>query len=224
MKLSMKTIALILVCVLGVVLACAVGSLAAVDSSAEAETPPVVTGRQLMQEKINFLMSTLQARLAQLPETERPALFLGEDFTNVSGLEKLEEDVLNPNHPLYDAVQKAGRMHQEAQIRPALADDANLYLNLAILDALDALLKEPSMADDVKNTVFALIDLLKELELPEAYQVPDTRFGFTGLGRPDDRDRTDRGITSQDSPIDPLPDQGFKYYGKPYDLDTDVDG
>lgn len=222
----MKTrmLALRIVCVLGIVLGFACGSLAAVDTGAEPITAPVVTGSQLMQEKINFLMATLQDRLETIPETDRPVLFMGQDFSQVSGLDQLHEDILDPSHPLHDAVYKAGQYHQDSLKRPALADEANLYLNVAILDSLDELLKNPSMADDVKNTVFALIDLLKELELPEAYMVPDTRFSFTGVGRPDDRDRIDRENNEDQGGSVTLfsEDSGFKYYGKLYDLETDV--
>ena len=219
MKRIDKNITLVLTCLLFLMIGVS-GGLAAVDTDADLLTPPVVTGRQLMQEKIDYLMATLRERLAQIPESDRPALVVGEDFAGVSGLEQLQKDVLDPNHPLHDAVQKAGRLAQDAKSRPALADDANLYLNLAILDALDELLKNPSLTDEMKNTVYALIDLLKELELPEAYQAPDTRFGFTVVDRPDDRDRTDRG--GEEDGVDPVPGRGFVYYGKSYDLDTDV--
>ena len=67
---NIRMLALNIVCVLSIVLGCACGSFAAVDAGAEPITAPVVTGSQLMQEKINFLMATLQERLATIPETE----------------------------------------------------------------------------------------------------------------------------------------------------------
>ena len=221
MKQRSTTNALILFCILGIVLLFAAGSPAAIDSDAQTTTPPVITGSQLAQEKIDFLMATLKDRLEQFPEADRPALFTGQDFPQVSGLAELHGAILDPDHPLHAAFAKAGRLHQDAQVRPALADDANLYLNLAILSALDELLKKPSMADEVKNTVYALIDLLKELELPEAYQVPDTRFGFNTFGRSDPRDRIERADDPGDINV-VVEESGFKYYGKEYDLDSDV--
>ncbi len=212
--------ALILICMLGIVLGFAAGSPAAIDAGDENTTPPVVTGTQLVQEKIGFLMGTLRSRLEQLPETERPDLFVGEEFSQVSGLADLYEAIPNHDHPLHGAFEKAGQFYQDAQRRPALADDANLYLNLAILSALDDVLKATTLTDSITNTVYALIDLLKELEVPEAYQVPDTRFGFSGLGRPDDRDRIERALDDDGQP--PVEKSGFTYYGKPYDLDSDV--
>ena len=214
MRKRFQTKALFLGCILGVVLGFAAGSPAAIDANDETTTPPVVTGSQLVQEKIDFLMATLGDRLKQVPEADRPDLFIGEEFSQVSGLAELYTATLNPDHPLHGAFFKAGQLHQDAQLRPALADEANLYLNLAILSALDELLKKPSLTDAVTNTVYALIDLLKELELPEAYLAPDTRFGFAGPDRPDDRDRIERRSPNEKS--------GFTYYGQRYDLDSDV--
>ena len=195
---------------------------AALDPGVETQAAPVVTGRQLLTEKITFLVNTLKDRVAPLPVDQRPELVLGESFFHASGFTAIASAVLNPDHPLYAAVAKAGELHQRAQVRPALTDDAHRYLNLATLDTLDELLAAPNLDTAMQNTLFALIDLLKELELPEAYQAPDTRYTFTGVGRPDDRDRTERGALISATEENPASATGFRYYGRPYSLATDI--
>ena len=159
----------------------------------------VETGAQLIENKIDFLLSSLE---------EDPEIKISEAFKERSHIYKwIHFAIKNPDVPIYHAVMETGRLHESGG-DPL---QANIQLNRTIRRLLELVRVHEDLDPDTLEVIDALIALIDAS--PEAYG----RAGVitSAASNP-------KGTTKYDYELAPAVSANFRYYGKLYDLDNEA--
>ncbi|SPD72158.1 exported hypothetical protein [uncultured Desulfobacterium sp.] len=174
-------------------------------------------GAELIQSKIDYMISSLREKIK---ESEQIDLVIPDDFKEHSGLLALYKAMRGPDSPLYQYIKEAGGLHAESLKDPNKSTEAYNSLNQAISKIFDELLRNPDLDEETRKIILALYDTLNQMETAEGYTRPGVITSAAGDNKGTGKDPVE---LENIEPIPPEPEQGnFRYYGKLYDLDTDV--
>jgi len=182
-----------------------------------AVTDNTEVGAKLIESKIDYMISYLGDKLR---ESEQKDFVLADDFRERSGLLALYKAMMEPDFPLYQYIKEAGDLHAESLKDPNKCPEAYNSLNQAISKIFEELLKNPDLDDETRKIISALNDILNQIETAEGYSRPGIITSAAGDNKGTGKDPVELETVE---PIPPEPEDGnFRYYGKLYDLDTDV--
>jgi hypothetical protein len=174
-------------------------------------------GAKLIESKIDYMISYLRDKLK---ESEQKDLVLADDFRERSGLLALYKAMMEPDSPLYQYIKEAGDLHAESLKDPNKSTEAYNSLDQAISKIFEELLKNPDLDDEMRKIISALNDTLNQIETAEGYTRPGIITSAAGDNKGTGKDPVELETVA---PIPPEPEDGnFRYYGKLYDLDTEV--
>lgn len=168
--------------------------------SAIPEKSDVETGAQLIENKIDFLLSSLE---------DDPDIKISENFKESSHIYKwIQYAIKNPDVPIYYAVEQTGKLHE-------IGDP--LQANIQLNETIKKLLELVRLHEDVDQGDLDVIDRLIALldSSPEAYGPAGIITSAAG---------DNKGTGEDPIEVERRPTEGgdFRYYGKLYDLNTDV--
>ncbi len=159
----------------------------------------VQIGTQLIRSKIDFLLSSFETEIERTGSTD---LAINEQL--IQYINKWEKIMTQPDRPIFQSVAETGRLHNSGD--PV---EAGQVLNQTIRQFFGLIMEN----EDLSSETFTVIQELLGLLGPEAYGPAGEITGAQAHNRGSSKDRADR--TTEKI-------YNFRYYGKPYNLDTDV--
>ena len=163
------------------------------------ENRDVEMGAQLIENKIDFLLSSLE---------EDPDIKISENFKEKSRIDKwIHYAIKNPDVPIYHEVEKTGKLHEGGD--PL---QANIQLNETIRKLLELVRVHEDLDSDTQGVIDALMALLDASA--EAFSRASGII-TSAASDPKYTPKEPYALESDDA-------GNFRYYGKLYNLDSDV--
>ncbi len=163
-------------------------------------------GAQLIESKIDFLVSSLEGAL---DASGRSDIVISRKLQKT--LDKWKKAMASPDSPIYQDVKETGKLYNTGD--PVLAGQK---LDDTVKSLFDLMIANEDLDPESLAAIQELLALLGEG--PEAYSPSGVITGAQGENRGDGMDRSDR----ERADFNPSPNPNFRFYGKPYNLDTDT--